>query len=115
MNIADLPLWAEILVSLLLLLGSLFVLIGAIGIYRLPDFFTRLHGPTKATTLGVGGLVMGSLVYLSWVSGTLSFHELLISLFLFISAPVSAYMLAKAAVLQQLPLSSRTRGKPWQQ
>ena len=44
-----------------------------------------------------------------------SLHELLISLFLFISAPVSAYMLAKAAVLQQLPLDPKTRGKPWEQ
>ena len=115
MNIADLPLWAEILVSLLLLLGALFVLIGAIGLFRLPDFFMRLHGPTKATTLGVGSLVVASLIYFSATREGLSLHELLISLFLFISAPVSAYMLAKAAVLQQLPLTPRTRGKPWEQ
>ncbi|MDD0844301.1 Na+/H+ antiporter subunit G [Pseudomonas sp. Gutcm_11s] len=108
-------LWLEILISALLLLGSGFVLIGAIGLYRLPDFFTRLHGPTKATTLGVGGLVVASLIFFSSGSQTLSSHELLISLFLFISAPVSAYMLAKAAVLQQLPLEPKTRGKPWDQ
>lgn len=108
-------LWLEILVSLLLLLGSGFVLIGAIGLYRLPDFFTRLHGPTKATTLGVGALVVASLIFFSVGAQTLSSHELLISLFLFISAPVSAYMLAKAAVLQQLPLEPKTRGKPWEQ
>ncbi len=108
-------LWLEILVSLLLLLGSGFVLIGAIGLYRLPDFFMRLHGPTKATTLGVGGMVVASLIFFSVGEQTLSSHELLISLFLFISAPVSAYMLAKAAVLQQLPLEPKTRGKPWEQ
>ena len=110
-----LALWVEILVSLLLILGSLFVLIGALGLYRLPDFFMRLHGPTKATTLGVGGVVMASLVFFSVDRDGLSLHELLISLFLFISAPVSAYMLAKAAVLQQLPLERKTRGKPWDQ
>ncbi|MFC5695394.1 Na+/H+ antiporter subunit G [Pseudomonas sp. GCM10022186] len=110
-----LALWVEILVSALLLLGSAFVLIGAIGLYRLPDFFMRLHGPTKATTLGVGGVVIASLVFFSADADGLSLHELLISLFLFISAPVSAYMLAKAAVLQQLPLDQRTRGKPWNQ
>ncbi|WP_342244251.1 Na+/H+ antiporter subunit G [Pseudomonas sp. OTU5201] len=110
-----LSLWAEILVSALLLLGSAFVLIGAFGLYRLPDFFMRLHGPTKATTLGVGGVVVGSLVFFSADADGLSLHELLISLFLFISAPVSAYMLAKAAVLQQLPLDQKTRGKPWNQ
>ncbi|MDE3737978.1 MULTISPECIES: Na+/H+ antiporter subunit G [Pseudomonas] len=110
-----LSLWAEILVSVLLLLGSAFVLIGAFGLYRLPDFFMRLHGPTKATTLGVGGVVVASLVFFSADTDGLSLHELLISLFLFISAPVSAYMLAKAAVLQQLPLDQKTRGKPWNQ
>ena len=108
-------LWLEILISALLLLGSGFVLIGSLGLYRLPDFFTRLHGPTKATTLGVGSLVVASLIYFSATREGLSLHELLISLFLFISAPVSAYMLAKAAVLQQLPLTPRTRGKPWEQ
>ncbi|MBD9481840.1 Na+/H+ antiporter subunit G [Pseudomonas sp. PDM14] len=108
-------LWLEILVSVLLLLGSGFVLIGTIGLYRLPDFFTRLHGPTKATTLGIGGMVLASLIFFSVGAHSLSSHELLISLFLFISAPVSAYMLAKAAVLQQLPLEPKTRGKPWEQ
>lgn len=108
-------LWLEILICALLLLGSGFVLIGSLGLYRLPDFFTRLHGPTKATTLGVGAMVVGSLIFFSASEKGLSLHELLISLFLFISAPVSAYMLAKAAVLQELPLEPKTRGKPWEQ
>ncbi|ARN52047.1 Na+/H+ antiporter subunit G [Pseudomonas aeruginosa] len=110
-----LSLWLEIIVSAFLLLGSAFVLIGAIGLYRLPDFFMRLHGPTKATTLGGGGVIVASLIYFSNRQAGISLHELLISLFLFISAPVSAYMLAKAAVLQQLPLEKKTRGKPWEQ
>src|SRR5690606_25810745 len=53
----------ELLVCFFLLLGSGFTLIGAIGLYRLPDFFTRLHGPTKATTLGVGSLLIASMIY----------------------------------------------------
>ncbi|HHJ4328550.1 TPA: Na+/H+ antiporter subunit G [Klebsiella pneumoniae] len=108
-------LWLEIPIALLLLLGSGFVLIGTIGLYRLPDFFTRLHGPTKATTLGVGGLVLASLLFFAIGQRSLSVHELLISVFLFISAPVSAYMLAKAAVLQELPVERKTRGRPWDQ
>lgn len=115
MSAQPMALWLEIIVSLLLILGSLFVLIGAFGLYRLPDFFMRLHGPTKATTLGVGSMVVASLVYFCAVGDGLSLHELLISLFLFISAPVSAYMLAKAAVQQRLPLAPKTRGKPWEQ
>ena len=91
------PLWIEILVSLCLILGSLFILIGAIGLYRLPDFFTRLHGPTKATTLGVGGVILASMIFFSSQEPGLSMHELLITLFLFITAPVSASLIAQAA------------------
>ncbi|GAB3373685.1 cation:proton antiporter [Azotobacter armeniacus] len=107
------PFWIEALISLFLVIGSLFALIGAIGLYRLPDFFTRLHGPTKATTLGVGGMVIASMIFFGSRSEGLSLHELLITLFLFITAPVSAHMLAKAAMQKKLPLTERTRGRPW--
>ncbi|MHA6492943.1 Na+/H+ antiporter subunit G [Pseudomonas borbori] len=105
----------EGLIAVFLLVGSLFALVGAIGLYRLPDFFMRLHGPTKATTLGVGGMVIASLIFFSTRGDGLSMHELLITLFLFITAPVSAHMLAKAAMQQKLPMSEQTRGKPWDQ
>lgn len=108
------PLWIEVLVSLFLVLGSLFTLIGAIGLYRLPDFFTRLHGPTKATTLGVGGVIVASMIFFSSQGPGLSLHELLITLFLFITAPVSAHMLSKAAMQKKVKLYERTRGKPWE-
>ena len=107
--------WIEALVSLFLLLGSLFALIGAIGLYRLPDFYTRLHGPTKATTLGVGGMVIASMIHFSVSEQSLSLHELLITLFLFITAPVSCHMLAKAALQQKLPIRPGTGGQPWEQ
>lgn len=107
------PLWIEILVSLCLIVGSLFILIGAIGLYRLPDFFTRLHGPTKATTLGVGGVILASMIFFSSQEPGLSLHELLITLFLFITAPVSAHMLSKAAMQKKVKLFERTRGQPW--
>ncbi|WP_079202708.1 Na+/H+ antiporter subunit G [Pseudomonas sp. CC6-YY-74] len=107
--------WIEALVALFLLLGSLFALVGAIGLYRLPDFFMRLHGPTKSTTLGVGCMVIASMIYFGSRGAGISLHELLISLFLFITAPVSAHMLAKAALQQKLRLSAKTRGRPWEQ
>ena len=107
--------WIEVLVALFLLLGSLFALIGAIGLYRLPDFYTRLHGPTKATTLGVGGMVIASMIHFSVSEQSLSLHELLITLFLFITAPVSCHMLAKAALQQKLPIRPGTGGQPWEQ
>jgi multicomponent K+:H+ antiporter subunit G len=87
----------DFLTGAFLLLGATFVLIGSIGLARLPDIFTRLHGPTKATTLGVGSILLGSILYFSTRMG-LSLHEVLISLFLFITAPVSAYLIARAAM-----------------
>jgi multicomponent K+:H+ antiporter subunit G len=106
--------WIEALVAAFLLLGSAFTLIGAIGLYRLPDFFTRLHGPTKATTLGVGSMVIGSMIYFSTLQGSLSLHEVLITVFLFITAPVSAHMLAKAAMQRKVPVKPGTSGEPWE-
>ncbi|MCQ4312087.1 Na+/H+ antiporter subunit G [Pseudomonas stutzeri] len=107
------PFWVELLVSVCLVIGSIFALIGAIGLYRLPDFYTRLHGPTKATTLGVGGIVIASMIFFGSRNDGLSLHELLIPLFLFITAPVSAHILAKAAMQQKLSCVEQTRGKPW--
>lgn len=105
----------EAVISLLVLVGAGFALIGSIGLARLPDFFTRLHGPTKATTLGVGSIVLAALIYSNWVGEGISLRELTISLFLFITAPVSAHLLAKAAlkgVGERTPGATRDEGKP---
>ena len=87
----------DMLTAALVLLGAAFALIGSVGLARLPDIFTRLHGPTKATTLGVGSILMGSILYFSARQG-LSLHEVLVSLFLFLTAPVSAHLIARAAL-----------------
>lgn len=102
----------EAIVCLLLLVGSAFTLIGAIGLARLPDFFMRLHGPTKSTTLGVGGVVLASVLYFTVHNEFASLHELLIPAFLFLTAPISAHMLAKAGIQQRVKVSEATRGRP---
>lgn len=94
--------FVEFIVSFFLVLGAFFALAGSIGSYRLPDFFSRLHGPTKSTTLGVGSMAVASAIYFSFQSGRISLHEVLITLFLFITAPISAHFLAKAALHQRL-------------
>ncbi len=91
----DLPLWLDIALTVLLALGAGFALIGSWALVRLPDFLMRLHGPTKATTLGVGCVLIASSIYFSVQQGG-SWHELLITLFLFLTAPVSAHLLVKA-------------------
>lgn len=88
----------DFFLSLLILAGAAFTLIGSLGLARLPDFYTRLHGPTKATTLGVGSLLIASSVYFSTRGEGISLHEALVTLFLFITAPASAHLLSKAAL-----------------
>lgn len=81
-----------------LLLGSaFFLLVGALGLAKLPDFFMRIHAPTKASTLGVGGILLASMV-LQAAQGRVGLVELLITLFVFVTAPVSANLMAQAAL-----------------
>ena len=90
--------WVELVVSLSLVVGAAFALIGSWGLAKLPDFYARLHGPSKASTLGVGGMLVASMLYFTVREGAPSLHELLITLFLFVTTPVSAHLLAKAAL-----------------
>lgn len=92
---------AEAVIAFLIVLGGGFVLIGSWGLARLPSLMTRLHGPTKATTLGVGSCLIASMIHFPLAGGIWSAHELLITLFLFIAAPISANMIAKAHLHQQ--------------
>jgi multicomponent K+:H+ antiporter subunit G len=108
---------AELVVAALMLIGAAFVFVGSYGLAKLPDLMTRLHAPTKASTLGVGAILLASLAYFALVAGTFSLHELLISIFIFITAPVSALMIAKAyifrvrgATRQKLPPTGRPVG-----
>lgn len=93
----------EAAISLFIVVGAGFALIGSIGLARLPDFYSRVHGPTKATTLGVGGLLAASVLFFSTRGTGLSLHELLITIFLFMTAPVSAHLLVKAALHLGVP------------
>ncbi|EMR12768.1 monovalent cation/H+ antiporter subunit G [Methylophaga lonarensis MPL] len=99
----------EWLLAALIVIGAFFTLVGSIGLYKLPDFYMRLHGPTKASTLGVGAVLVASAVYFTFKTGDVSLHEILVTLFLFITAPVSAHLMAKAALHIQVKQLERTR------
>jgi multicomponent K+:H+ antiporter subunit G len=92
---------AELLISLLILAGSFFLFVGSLGLAKLPSLIQRLHAPTKAATLGAGGLMVASALYFWLLRGYPSFHELLIGVFLFLSAPITAHMLAKVNLLRR--------------
>ncbi|RUO39736.1 Na+/H+ antiporter subunit G [Idiomarina aquatica] len=104
----ELPLWSQYLIGFFILLGSIFAFIGSLGLAVLPDFFTRLHAPTKNTTLGIGGIVIASIIATS-VQGSVTLSELLIAIFLFLTAPISAHIMAKAALHTELKMFHRTR------
>lgn len=88
----------EILITAFLVIGGLFGLVGSFGLIKLDDPMSRLHAPTKATTLGVGGVLIASMIHAFAYEGHLSWHELLITLFLFLTAPITANFIAKAHI-----------------
>ncbi len=104
---------AELAISLLLILGGLFILVGSFGLLRLKELYVRLHAPTKATTLGLGGVLAGSMVYMFDLQGYATIKEILITLFLVITAPVTAHILAKVAMHHQVKTMDRTRNKEY--
>lgn len=103
----------EAAVAAFIIIGAAFTLIGSLGLVRLPDFYLRTHGPTKATTLGVGGILIASVLFHSMSTGHYSIHEVLITVFLFITAPVSAHMMVKAAMHLNLSRTPETKNGPW--
>jgi len=103
MTNTELPFIAELLISIALVVGGAFGFLGSLGLVKLRDFYSRLHAPTKGTTLGVGATLLASSAYFTITTGRLSLHEILVTFFLFITAPVSAHLLAKAAVHRRIP------------
>lgn len=109
----------DILIAFFLLVGAFFMLVGGIGMVRLPDLFTRLHAPTKSSTLGLGSFLIASMIF-SIAEGYFNFAVVLITLFAFLTAPVSANLMAQAALhLRLRSLSGKVpesieRPLPWQ-
>jgi len=87
-----------IVLVVLLAAGSFFILVGSLGLVKLSEFFKRLHAPTKASTLGVGCVLAASVGFHVLAGSDTQPRELLITAFLFITAPISAHLMAKAAL-----------------
>ena len=84
-------------IGVCLLVGAAFALVGTIGLLKFNDSMTRLHAPTKVGTLGIGMLLLASMLNAA-ANGDPSIHELLIMAFLFVTAPVSAHFIAKVGI-----------------
>ena len=87
---------AEAAIAVLLVLGGIFGLIGSLGLLKLKDPMQRLHAPTKASTLGLAGALTGSVIYFWVFQGKLTWQELLIAIFVIVTAPITANFLSKA-------------------
>ncbi|GGX85942.1 monovalent cation/H+ antiporter subunit G [Litchfieldella qijiaojingensis] len=109
----NIPTWLDALIAAMLLIGAIVATLGSLGLARMPDFYMRLHGPTKASTLGVGCTMLGSLLYFSTSGEGIRVQEVLITVFLFVTAPVSAHVMAWAALHRRVHCSANTRHPPW--
>ncbi len=95
---ADLPAWAALLTSLFLLLGAALTLIGSLGLLRLESFYDRIHAPTLGTTLGIGSVLIASMLFFSVLQTRPVLHEVLIAVFMVITTPITLMLLARAAL-----------------
>lgn len=95
---ADLPAWAAILTSVFLLFGAFLNLIGSLGMLRLKSFYDRIHAPTLGTTLGIGSVLIASILFFSVLQTRPVIHEVLITVFMVVTTPVTLMLLACAAL-----------------
>lgn len=102
----------ELLLIALLVVGSFFTLVGAFSLIRLSEFFKRLHGPTKASTLGVGCMIAASVGFHAFNNTDPQPRELLITLFLLVTSPISAHLLSKAGLSLRMDERPQLPGKP---
>lgn len=92
---------AEILVAALLLFSGVVVLVAGLGLWRLPDFFQRMHAPALAYTLASWTVTLASIVHFSTREGRLELKVWLVIILLSITAPITTLLLARAAMFRQ--------------
>ena len=93
---------ADIISAVLIAIGAILVLLSAIGLLKLPDIYMRMSATTKSATLGVGSILLGTAIVF-WDIGIMSRGLIIIS-FLFLTAPVAAHMIGRAAYINKVPL-----------
>lgn len=94
----DVPAWTALLTSLLLVFGAVLTLIGSLGLLRLESFYDRIHAPTLGTTLGIGSVLIASMLYFSVLQTRLVLHEILIAAFMVVTTPITLMLLSRAAL-----------------
>ena len=98
----------EIIAAILILIGTLFSFLSAVGLIRLPDVYTRSHAASKSTTLGVLCTLVGTLLYFLITDGYFSIRLLLGIFFVFLTAPVSAHVICRSAYRSKVKLTENS-------
>lgn len=94
------------LAAVLMSIGSLFMLLAAVGVLRLPDLFTRMQASTKSSTLGAACILLAVAVHFGRLGITT--QAVLVIAFFFLTTPVAAHMIARAAYMSGVPLWEKT-------
>jgi multicomponent K+:H+ antiporter subunit G len=94
----SLPMWVTVPAAVLLILGGLCTVIGSLGLLRLRSFYARMHGPSMGSTLGLGCVLLASMLLASALRRGVVVHEILITVFMITTAPISAMLLVRAAM-----------------
>lgn len=105
----DLPAWATLAISFLLVVAGFFSLTGSLGLLRLRHFYSRIHAPTLGNTLAAFCVVVSILIMASFVEHRFVAHSLLVSFFLIITSPVTAMLLMRAAIKRELRRNAETQ------
>jgi multicomponent Na+:H+ antiporter subunit G len=92
----------DVLIAIMWVAGSAFALLAAIGVLRMPDAFTRMQASTKASTLGLGCLLIGAALQLGDLGSLI--RVVCIGVFILITTPVAGHVIARAAYLAEIPL-----------
>ena len=96
----------DVMTAVLWLVGSAFALLAAIGVIRMPDVFTRMQASTKASTLGLGCLLLGTALHMGDVASFIRVTS--IGAFVLLTTPVAGHVIARASYFADVPLWSGT-------
>lgn len=98
---SPLPWWVAVPAAVLLVIGGILTLIGSLGLLRLKSFYARMHPPTMGMTLGTGCVLIASMLVTSVMLHRVVIHELLITLFIVMTTPVTAVLLMRTAIVRE--------------
>ncbi|KAB2663871.1 cation:proton antiporter [Brucella tritici] len=97
-NAGELPVWAAIVIAFFLVAGAFLTLVGCIGLVLFKSFYERVHAPTLGSSFGAGGILIASIIFFSILQSKPILHEVLITVFVVVTTPVTLMLLSRAVI-----------------